>query len=282
MKIINSISQMQALSQRLKRQNKTIGFVPTMGYFHEGHLSLMRKARMENDFLVVSIFVNPTQFGPKEDFSRYPRDLKHDKKLAKRENVDCIFYPKAEDIYPLGYKTHVYVEDLSQRLCGISRPHHFKGVTTIVAKLLNIVGPDVVYFGQKDAQQAIIIERMIKDLNFPLKIKVLPTVREKDGLAMSSRNKYLSPRERKEALVLSASLGKARSLLKKGERNPTRLKRAIARMINSKKTAKLEYIEIVDTNDLKPLKEIKGKVLIAIACRFGKARLIDNIMVNVK
>lgn len=270
---------MQCLSRRLKKQNKKIGFVPTMGYLHQGHLSLIRRARAENDFLVVSIFVNPTQFGPAEDFNRYPRDFRRDKKLAGREKVDCIFYPHQKDIYLKNCKTFVCVEDLSNRLCGLTRPDHFKGVVTIVAKLFNIVDPDVAYFGQKDAQQAIIIKRMTRDLNFPIKIKVLPTIREKDGLAMSSRNKYLSPQQRKEARILYGSLKKARSLSERGLRDVDRTRDVIFKMINSKKTARLEYIEIVSTKNLRPAKKIKSGTLIAIACHFGQARLIDNIII---
>ncbi len=270
---------MQRLSRQLKKQNKKIGFVPTMGYLHPGHLSLIREARAENDFLVVSIFVNPTQFGPTEDFDKYPRDFKRDRNLASREKVDCIFYPRKEDVYFKDCRTFVYVEDLSDCLCGLSRSGHFKGVVTLISKLFNIVYPDVAYFGQKDAQQAIIIKRMTRDLNFSVKIKVLPTVREKGGLALSSRNKYLSPKERREARVLYASLKKAGNLFKKGIRDANRIKNIIFKMINNKKTARLEYVEIVNTKSLKPVKKIKSGTLIAIACRFGQVRLIDNIII---
>jgi pantoate--beta-alanine ligase len=280
MQIISSIDGMQRLSLRLRKQGKTIGFVPTMGYLHQGHFSLIRKARAENDFLVISIFVNPLQFGPAEDFNRYPRDFKRDKKLAEKEKVNCIFHPAAKDMYSQNYKTFVYVEDLSLRLCGAFRPGHFKGVTTAVARLFNIVNPHIAYFGRKDAQQAIIIKKMSKDLNFPLKIKILPTVREKDGLAMSSRNKYLSAVERKEAPVLYAGLRNAVSLIKKGIRDADKVKAAVLKMIRTKKTARVEYVEIVDIETLQPVKKIKGEILIALACRFGRTRLIDNIVIK--
>ena len=214
--------------------------------------------------------------------AKYPRDFNRDKKLARKEKVDCIFYPKVKDIYPKDYKSYVLVEDLGNSLCGLFRPGHFRGVTTIVTKLFNITLADTAYFGQKDAQQAIIIKRMTQDLNFPIKIKVLPTIREKDGLALSSRNKYLSAKQRKEALVLYESLKKARSLINKGERNSNKIKQIITSIITKKKEAKLEYIDIVDTKNLKSLKKIKGEVLIALACYFGKARLIDNIIVKVR
>ena len=210
MKIIHSINQMASVSKRLRADGQAIGFVPTMGALHEGHLSLMRKARKENDVVVVSIFVNPIQFGPQEDYRRYPRNLRQDARLCSKEGVGIIFYPQAKDIYPQGYKTYVDVEDLSKVLCGKFRPGHFSGVATVVTKLFNIVNPDIAYFGQKDAQQAIIIQRMAKDLNMPIKIKVMPTVREKDDLALSSRNAYLSKSERKDAAVLYQALNLAR------------------------------------------------------------------------
>lgn len=251
-----------------------------MGYLHDGHLSLIRKSRRENNFVVLSIFVNPTQFGPTEDFNKYPRDLKHDCLLAEREKTDCIFYPLAKDMYPKGYKTFVAVEDLSSLLCGKSRPAHFRGVTTVVTKLLNIIMPDTVYFGQKDAQQSIIIKRMIADLNMPVKIKILPTVRELDGLAMSSRNKYLLATERKDAPVLYSALKEAQSLIRNGLRDTGKIKKQIIKTITSKKTARLEYVEIVDAENLKPVEKIEDKTLIAVACSFGKVRLIDNVIIG--
>lgn len=269
---------MRQLSQEIKKQDKTIGFVPTMGYLHDGHLALIKKARAENNFVVLSIFVNPAQFGPAEDFNNYPRDFKHDRILAEQEKIDCVFLPRAKDMYPDDYKTFVYVEDMSSCLCGKTRPTHFRGVTTAVTKLFNIVMPDTAYFGQKDAQQVIIIKKMTADLNLPVKIKILRTVREADGLAMSSRNKYLSPVERADAPVVYAALKEARNLIKKGSRAGEKIRKAVLDKLDTKKTARVEYVEIIDAENLKPVKKIEGKTLIAVACRFGRARLIDNII----
>lgn len=277
MRIISSIRQIQAWSERMHRRDRRIGFVPTMGYLHEGHLSLIRKARKDNDYLVISIFVNPTQFGPKEDFKKYPRDFARDKRLSKSCGVDIIFYPRAKDIFSQGYKSYVNVEDLSKVLCGASRPGHFCGVTTVVLKLFNIVQPDVAYFGQKDAQQAIIIKRMVSDLNLPLKIKIQPTVREKDGLALSSRNTYLSRQQRRDAAILYSSLQTAVAMIKSGNKDPRRIVVQMRKMIKSKRTARIDYIKIVDIATLKELKKIKGCLLICLAVFFGKTRLIDNI-----
>jgi len=279
MKIIHSINQMASVSKRLRADGQAIGFVPTMGALHEGHLSLMRKARKENDVVVVSIFVNPIQFGPKEDYRRYPRNLRQDARLCSKEGTDIIFYPQVKDIYPQGYKTYVDVDDLSKVLCGKFRPGHFKGVATVVTKLFNIVNPDIAYFGQKDAQQAIIIQRMAKDLNMPVSIKVMPTVREKDGLALSSRNAYLSKEQRKDAAVLYQALNLARDLIKQGNRDPFNIIHKMKQLIKRKKSAKIQYISILDLKDLKTLARIKGKVLVALAVWIGKIRLVDNIMV---
>lgn len=279
MRVINSITVMRKLIEKVKKENKTIGFVPTMGYLHEGHLSLLRQAGIENDFLVLSIFVNPIQFGPSEDIYSYPRNFEGDKKLAQKEKVDCIFYPRQKDIYPKDYRTFVSVEELDSYLCGLYRPGHFKGAATVVAKLFNIVSPDTAYFGQKDIQQAVIIKKMAKDLNFPLKIKILPTIREKNGLALSSRNKYLSPKQKKDAGILYASLKKAENLIKSGEKDAGKIKGIMRGVINKKKTARLQYIEIVDMHGLKPVKKIKKKTIIAAACYFGRARLIDNLII---
>jgi pantoate--beta-alanine ligase len=280
MKIIHSINQMASVSKRLRADGQTIGFVPTMGALHEGHLSLIRKARKENDVVVVSIFVNPIQFGPQEDYRRYPRNLRQDARLCSKEGVDIIFYPKTEDMYPKDYKTFVFVEDLSEVLCGKFRPGHFSGVATVVAKLFNIVMPDIAYFGQKDAQQAIIIQRMAKDLNMAVKIKVMPTVREKDDLALSSRNAYLSKSERKDAAVLYQALNLARDLIKQGNRDPFNIIRKMKQLINKKKSVKIQYISILDLKDLKTLVRIKDKVLVVLAVWLGKTRLIDNLIVN--
>jgi pantoate--beta-alanine ligase len=267
---------MQDFSRRNKAAGKSIGFVPTMGALHEGHLSLIRRARRENDIAVVSIFVNPTQFAPQEDLKKYPRDLKRDARLCSREGVDCIFYPAAGQMYPAGYRTYVTVEKLSDVLCGKSRPGHFKGVATVVTKLFNIVNPDSAYFGQKDAQQAIIIKRMASDLNMPVEIKVMPTLRAKDGLALSSRNVYLSKQERKDALVLSGALKAALNLVKAGAREPAKVIKKMQQLILAKKTAKIDYISLVDLDRLEPVKRISAGCLLALAVRIGKTRLIDN------
>ncbi len=267
------------LQTRAKGQK--VGFVPTMGFLHEGHASLLRQSRKDNEITVLSIFVNPMQFGPKEDLKNYPRDIKKDEKLAKKENVDIIFYPSVDEIYPTGYLTHVEVADLSGRLCGESRPGHFKGVATVVLKLLNIVAPDVMYLGQKDAQQALIIRKMVEDLNVPVKIRIMPTVREKDGLAMSSRNSYLSEDERRQAAVLYEALTQARQKVRAGERSAVQLIANIRLMIEKQTSGVIDYIQCVNTNDLLPVSKISGEVLIALAVRYGRARLIDNVIVGV-
>jgi len=277
MEVIESIKKMQARADELRREGK-LGFVPTMGYLHEGHLSLIRAARKECKYVVVSIFVNPTQFGPSEDYQRYPRDLERDRRLCEKEGVDIIFAPTPEEMYPPGYCTYVEVAGLSDVLCGASRPGHFKGVATVVTKLFNIVKPHVAYFGQKDAQQALIIRRMVEDLNFDIDIRVLPIVREKDGLAMSSRNTYLSQEERRAARVLYKALMHAKSLLDSGVRDAGRLRQEMLNIIEAEPLAKVDYVEIVDYSNLKPLKEIEGEVLIAVAVWIGNTRLIDNIL----
>jgi pantoate--beta-alanine ligase len=280
MRIIRSIPKMQQFSLRERRKAKTIGFVPTMGALHEGHLSLIRRARKENDTVVVSIFVNPAQFGPKEDFKKYPRSLSRDVRLCRSCGADIIFYPQAKAVYPYGYLTYITVQGLSGRLCGRTRPGHFKGVATIVAKLFNIVQPDNAYFGQKDAQQGIIIKKMAADLNMSVKIKVMPTVREKEGLALSSRNAYLSKQERKEALVISGALKAARVLIKKGIKNSARIIARIKEVIRGAKSAKVDYIAVVNPENLEPLECIRANCLIALAVRIGRTRLIDNIVIR--
>lgn len=259
------------------RQGRSIGFIPTMGALHEGHLSLIRTARRENDIVAVSIFVNPMQFGPKEDLKRYPRPLSKDLESCRREKVDFVFCPKSKDIYAQDFSTYVEVQGLGETLCGKTRPGHFRGVATIVAKLLNIIQPDVLYLGAKDAQQAAIIKRMIVDLNMPVKLKVMPTVREVDGLALSSRNIYLKRNEREEALVLSQALNLAKILIKNGASDTKRIISRMRQLISKKKSAKIDYIEIVDPQNLQRLKKISGNCLIALAVWFGKTRLIDNI-----
>ena len=280
MRIIQSVAEMQKISSVLKRRGKTIGFVPTMGALHEGHLSLIRQARKENKVVVVSIFVNPIQFGPQEDFKDYPRPFKQDILFCKKEKVDFLFYPQALQMYPQGFKTMVEVNDLGNTLCGAFRPGHFRGVTTVVAKLFNIVGPDIAYFGQKDAQQAVIIQRMASDLNFGLKIKIMPTIREKGGLALSSRNKYLNPREKEGSLVLFRSLKLAGDLISGGERDCRKIILRMKALINSQGNARVDYVDIVDPENLKPLEKIQGKCLVALAVRFGKTRLIDNVVIR--
>ncbi|MEW6100808.1 MAG: pantoate--beta-alanine ligase [Candidatus Omnitrophota bacterium] len=280
MRIVHSTRQMRSIAKNLKSKGIRIGFVPTMGALHDGHLSLIEKARKENEIVVVSIFVNPAQFSPREDFKKYPRSLKMDLRLCKKEGVDFIFYPKAADMYPQGYKTFVSVETLSGYLCGKSRPGHFRGVTTVVLKLFNIVQPDIAYFGQKDTQQAIIIKKMVSDLNIPVKIKVMPIVREKGGLAMSSRNAYLNKPRRKDALVLYAALLLGRRLIKKGVSSASRIIKEMKELIKTKRNAKIDYICIVDPESLRPQERIKKGCLIALAVWIGKTRLIDNIIVR--
>ena len=272
---------MQRFSNEQKKKGKSIGFVPTMGYLHDGHLSLVRKCRKENDVCVLSVFVNPTQFGPNEDFQKYPRDKKHDEVFAKREKIDIIFYPTEKEMYPSGYLTCVTIGPIANLLCGKSRPEHFQGVATIVAKLINCVSPKVMYLGQKDAQQALIIKQMVRDLKYSTRIKTLPIIREKDGLALSSRNKYLKADERMQATCLYRSLKEARNLIRAGERGPSKIAKAMQKIILSNPSAKIDYIECVNANNLVPLKRLQGNILIVLAVFVGKTRLIDNITVNV-
>ncbi len=280
MLVIKSPLEVSNILAKVKKQGKFIGFVPTMGALHEGHLSLIRQARKDTDIVVVSIFVNPTQFGPKEDLNKYPRPLSKDLALCRKEKVNFVFCPKPQDMYSRDFSTFVNVGGLSEVLCGKSRPGHFRGVATVVTKLFNIVQPDIVYFGEKDAQQAIIIQRMVRDLNIPVKVRVMPTIREKDGLALSSRNAYLTKDERKDALVLSQALNLAKLLIKNGSRDSGRIISRMWHLIKKKKSAKIDYIEIVDPQNLKPLKKISGNCLIALAVWIGKTRLIDNILIK--
>ncbi|HGE72064.1 TPA: pantoate--beta-alanine ligase [Candidatus Poribacteria bacterium] len=280
MKIITSPKEMQAYVKRARTDGKTVGLVPTMGAFHEGHLSLMRRARAENDIVVTSIFVNPTQFGPKEDYNAYPRDLENDSKMAEKIGVDVIFAPSVKDMYPQGYATFVNVERITEKMCGASRPGHFRGVATVVTKLFNIIPAHKAYFGQKDAQQCVVIKRMSEDLNFDIDIVILPTVRENDGLAMSSRNKYLSDEERRSALVLFKSLSMAKELIRSGELNSEKIRQKMLDIINAEPLARVDYISIVDAETLEDLNEIKDNTLIALAVFIGKTRLIDNIIID--
>lgn len=282
MKTIQNIKTMRGLIQRIRRKQKTIGFVPTMGYLHAGHAALLRQSKKENDISVLSIFVNPKQFGPREDFKKYPRDFKKDELLAKKEKVDIILYPSAEEMYPDGYRTYVEAEGLGSVLCGRSRPGHFKGVATVVSKLLNIVSPDVLYLGQKDAQQAVILGKMVEDLNFPVRVKILPTVREQDGLAMSSRNSYLNQAQRKEAPILFRTLNSAKTRILEGERNPSKIIQSISQMISQNTNGRIDYVECVNAKTLEPLKVFSGNVLIALAVWFGRTRLIDNLTVRIR
>ena len=281
MKICRTIAEIRRETNPSKRKEKNIGFVPTMGALHEGHACLLRQCRRENDVSILSIFVNPIQFGKNEDFSKYPRQFEKDEKLAKKEKVDIMFHPSVEEMYPDEILTKIDVGALSKNLCGKFRPGHFQGVATVVAKLFNIVSPTRVYFGQKDAQQAFIIQRMLRDLNFPIDMIIAPTIRANDGLALSSRNIYLSTQERKESPVLFQSLKEAQTLIEKGERSAAKITRRIQSMIQKKSSGKIQYIECVDTQTLNPVSNLKGNVLIALAVFFGKTRLIDNMIVDV-
>lgn len=257
----------------------TVGLVPTMGSFHEGHLSLMRAARQESDFVVVSIFVNPAQFGPGEDLESYPSDPERDLELTAGEGVDLLFVPEKDEIYPEGFETYVEPGSVAEGLCGRGRPGHFRGVATVVAKLFNIVGPDRAYFGQKDAQQAAVVRRMAADLDFSIEVKVCPTVREADGLAMSSRNVYLSEEERAQAPLLFQALNAAREALAGGQRDASKLRRLMRRAIGQNYMVELEYARIVDPVTMQPVPVVEAEVLAAVAARIGKARLIDNMLI---
>jgi len=272
---------MKEVSRKARSEGKVIGLVPTMGFLHEGHLSLVREARKMADIVVVSLFVNPAQFAPTEDFDKYPRDVTRDAELLTSEKTDYIFLPKAEEMYPENYHTYVKVRDLSAKMCGVSRPDHFEGVTTVVLKLFHIVDPHFAYFGQKDAQQMVIIRRMVADLNLDVEIVRLPIMREPDGLAMSSRNTYLTPEERKAATVLYRALKHAQKRIDEGERKSKTLSKEIREIIESEPLARIDYISITDAVELKELKTLKGKCLIALAVYFGSTRLIDNIIVDV-
>lgn len=278
--ICQTINEIRNVVREARDNKKTIGFVPTMGYFHEGHLVLMREARKSCDLVVISIFVNPLQFAPEEDFERYPRDFERDMRLAEKEGVGAIFSPSTEEMYPDDFLTSVEVEGITQCLCGRSRPGHFKGVTTVVAKLFNIVLPDRAFFGQKDAQQVLAIKRMVKDMNMPLEIVVVPTVREEDGLAMSSRNVYLKTRERQAALALSRSLAMAGREVMNGEEDVSRLQEMVQTEIAREPLADIDYVEIRSLPNLKLIDKLRDPALLAIAVRFGKTRLIDNIVLG--
>lgn len=282
MKIIKTIEDMRAAVREFKSAGEAVGFVPTMGFLHEGHLSLVRASRAGADRTVVSIFVNPTQFGPGEDLGRYPRDLDRDRAMLEREGVDVLFHPSPEEIYPAGFKTTVEVHDLQDRLCGRSRPGHFRGVCTVVAKLFQIVRPNVAFFGQKDAQQAVIIRRMTRDMDLDVDVIVLPTVREPDGLAMSSRNSRLSAEERRAALVLVQGLELARTRCEAGEKDAAKVADAVRALIGREPLARIDYVEVVDPEDLSPVGRIEGEALVALAVFIGTTRLIDNTVIRGK
>jgi pantoate--beta-alanine ligase len=275
MEILKTINEIKQLRPSLP---PPLGFVPTMGYLHEGHLVLVRQARAENSSVVVSIFVNPTQFGPEEDFERYPRDPKRDLALLEKEGTDVVFMPSAGEIYPPNFSSWVEVGKVAERLEGVSRPGHFRGVATVVAKLFNIVQPDKAYFGQKDAQQLIVIKRMVADLDMSLDVVAVPTVREPDGLAMSSRNTYLNPEERKQALVLYQALTLAQKLFSGGEKDAQAIRHQMTELIQKQPLAEIDYISIADAETLDELDVVKPPALVSLAVKIGKTRLIDNIV----
>ena len=282
MEIINRRKRMSSVARKIRREeNRTIGFVPTMGALHEGHLSLIHEARAMCDVVIVSVFVNPAQFGANEDFKTYPRDLARDADLLAEYNVDYVFAPGVEEIYPPGFATYVTVEELSEQLEGASRPGHFRGVTTVVAILLNVVRPDFAFFGQKDAQQAVLIKRMVRDLAFEVEIVVLPIVREESGLAMSSRNQYLNEEQRRAATVLHRALSAARAEYREGERSPARLLQGVRDAIEKEPLARIDYVSVNDAETLAKLDKLDDRpALISLAVFIGKTRLIDNIVLG--
>lgn len=279
MRLIKSAREMRSFSLKAKSHGKKIAFVPTMGALHEGHLSLVTEAKKLGAIVVVSIFVNPIQFGPAEDFGRYPRDIKKDKKLLKNLNVDALFLPPVSEIFPKGFRTYVAVEGLSKKLCGRSRPEHFRGVTTMVSKLFNIVLPDYALFGEKDYQQQAIIRQMARDLNQPVEVRSFPTVREYDGLAMSSRNRYLGPAERKSAVILYQALNLGRRLVEDGERESKKILSPMRSLIFSEAGIRIDYLMVIDPVSLDEIEKIKQRAVIAVAAYLGKTRLIDNMTV---
>lgn len=278
MEVCNDIAAIRQARRAARGDGKTVGLVPTMGALHEGHLSLVRAAKSRCDLVVVSIFVNPLQFGPREDLAKYPRDFERDRELLEREGVDFVFAPSVEEMYPPGAATYVTVEGLSDKLCGRSRPGHFRGVTTVVSKLFNTVEPDFSFFGQKDAAQSTIIRRMVRDLNIPVQVVVCPIVREPDGLAMSSRNAYLDAEQRQSALVLSRSLQAVQERFNQRERNVQALIESGKQVFAQEPSVRLDYFEIVDPDTLDPVHDLSRGALVAVAAFVGKARLIDNIV----
>jgi pantoate--beta-alanine ligase len=282
MDIIKTIDDLRKVVRNARSNGRTIGVVPTMGYLHEGHLSLMRRARKENDLVVATVFVNPTQFGPNEDFDAYPRDFQRDIDVMQAENVDVAFMPETTALYPDGFATYVEVQGpMTRTLCGASRPGHFKGVTTIVAKLFHLTAPDRAYFGAKDAQQVAVIRQMARDLDFDLEVVACPTVREPDGLAMSSRNSNLSKSQRADAVVIYQALFEAHGMITSGETQADRVIDRIRARIETVEQADIDYLAIVDLNSLKNLEVLDGSILIAVAVKFGKTRLIDNLAIDI-
>ena len=280
MKVVSTIEDVRAQVKAWKKEGCTIGYVPTMGYLHEGHASLMERARKENDKVVVSIFVNPMQFGPTEDLASYPRDLEKDSILCEKTGVDLIFHPEPEEMYHEGFSSFVDMTVLTEELCGLSRPVHFRGVCTVVCKFFHIVTPDRAYFGQKDAQQLAVIRHMVDDLSMDIEIVGCPIVREKDGLAKSSRNTYLSAEERKAALILSKSIALGKKMAEDGEKDTTTIVNAMTKLIETEPLAKIDYVKAVDGLTMQQIKEVKKPMLVAIAVYIGKTRLIDNFILE--
>lgn len=281
MKVLRTVAEIQAFSKAAKAAGRRIGLVPTMGALHEGHLALMARARAENDVVIASVFVNPTQFGPNEDFDAYPRRFEADCEKLETAGVDAVFHPEPKEMYPEGYATYVNVEgDLTQKLCGARRPGHFRGVATVVTKLMNLSRADSAYFGQKDAQQVVVIKRFVADLNLPVEVVMAPIVREKSGLARSSRNQYLSEQEKEAALVLSRSLKKAEAAFADGERRAAALTALVRETIAAEPAAEIDYVELYSFPALSPVEEVKTPALLAVAARIGKTRLIDNVILG--
>ncbi len=280
LKKLETVDEVRAFTGPHRAAGRRIGLVPTMGALHEGHRSLIRAARRDCEIVIVSIFVNPTQFGPNEDFDEYPRPIEADLNACAAERADAVFCPVVSEMYDASASTTVHVDRLTQGLCGASRPWHFDGVTTVVSKLFNIVQPDAAYFGQKDAQQAAVIRKMTRDLSWPIEIVICPTVREPDGLAMSSRNVYLSPAEREQARSLSQALFAASEAINQGERDAVTVASSIRARIESAGPCSIDYVEVVDADELQPVDQVQGRVLIAVAVRIGSTRLIDNVMVD--
>jgi pantoate--beta-alanine ligase len=282
MQVVHTKARLRAVLEQARAGGRTVGFVPTMGYLHAGHAALIHRARQENDVVAVSVFVNPTQFGPSEDLAAYPRDAERDMTLMRAQGTDVAFFPSVEELYPDGYTTYVQVEGpMTQTLCGRSRPGHFRGVATIVTKLFHLVAPDRAYFGQKDCQQVAVIERMVRDLDFDLEIVACPTVREADGLALSSRNVYLSESQRAQAPRISQALYEAREMIQNGERRAAPLAERIKKIIVTIDSATIDYVSIAAARTLADLETLSGEVLIAVAVKVGRTRLIDNIRVEV-